>query len=346
IKEKLIFPYVGLDLHSYDLDIENRDATNDQVTKDTAEAIKKYNVCDTITLDEKKVVEFKLKKMWKSPKGTIQNILGGTVCREAIICKNIPQLVSGWVKRITTGHHAYGDQHKAKDFIVPGPGKIEITYTPKGGGVAMGTYNQEKLIEDFGWPLYLSTKNTILKKYDVPFKDVFQETYDKQYKLINDMMAQAMKSEGGFIWACKNCDGYGSFGMMTSMLACPDGKTVGAEAAHRTVTYHHCMYQKGKEAPTSPIASIFAWTRGLAHRAKLNNNKELAFFANALEEVCIETTEAGFMTKDLAACIKGLPHVRPSDYLNMFEFMDKLRENLKIKLAQKRAPLRNNVHLI
>ncbi|KFO18324.1 Isocitrate dehydrogenase [NADP] cytoplasmic [Fukomys damarensis] len=386
IKEKLIFPYVELDLHSYDLGIENRDATNDQVTKDAAEAIKKYNVgvkCATITPDEKRVEEFKLKQMWKSPNGTIRNILGGTVFREAIICKNIPRLVTGWVKPIIIGRHAYGDQYRATDFVVPGPGKVEITYTPRdgaqkvthlvhnfeeGGGVAMGMYNQDKSIEDFahssfqmalskGWPLYLSTKNTILKKYDGRFKDIFQDIYDKQYKsqfeaqkiwyehrLIDDMVAQAMKSEGGFIWACKNYDGdvqsdsvaqgYGSLGMMTSVLICPDGKTVEAEAAHGTVTRHYRMYQKGQETSTNPIASIFAWTRGLAHRAKLDNNTELSFFAKALEEVCVETIEAGFMTKDLAACIKGLPNVQRSDYLNTFEFMDKLGENLKIKLAQ------------
>uniref|UniRef100_A0A9L0TM63 isocitrate dehydrogenase (NADP(+)) n=4 Tax=Laurasiatheria TaxID=314145 RepID=A0A9L0TM63_HORSE len=386
IKEKLIFPHVELDLHSYDLGIENRDATNDQVTKDAAEAIKKYNVgvkCATITPDEKRVEEFKLKQMWKSPNGTIRNILGGTVFREAIICKNIPRLVSGWVKPIIIGRHAYGDQYRATDFVVPGPGRVEITYTPsdgsqkrtylvhnfeEGGGVAMGMYNQDKSIEDFAhssfqmalsksWPLYLSTKNTILKKYDGRFKDIFQEIYDKQYRsqfeaqkiwyehrLIDDMVAQAMKSEGGFIWACKNYDGdvqsdsvaqgYGSLGMMTSVLVCPDGKTVEAEAAHGTVTRHYRMYQKGQETSTNPIASIFAWTRGLAHRAKLDNNKELGFFAKALEDVCVETIEAGFMTKDLAACIKGLPNVQRSDYLNTFEFMDKLGENLKIKLAQ------------
>ncbi|ELK33536.1 Isocitrate dehydrogenase [NADP] cytoplasmic [Myotis davidii] len=441
IKEKLIFPYVDLDLHSYDLGIENRDATNDQVTKDAAEAIKKYKVgvkCATITPDEKRVEEFKLKQMWKSPNGTIRNILGGTVFREAIICKNIPRLVSGWVKPIIIGRHAYGDQYRATDFVVPGPGKVEITYTPsdgspkktyvvhnfeEGGGVAMGMYNQDKSIKEFAhssfqmalsksWPLYLSTKNTILKKYDGRFKDIFQEIYDKQYKsqfeaqkiwyehrLIDDMVAQAMKSEGGFIWACKNYDGdvqsdsvaqgkerghqlevgrvlrqvgdatvvfrfrkkdsvalvcksqdisnpqdallcddsmvgYGSLGMMTSVLICPDGKTVEAEAAHGTVTRHYRMHQKGQETSTNPIASIFAWTRGLAHRAKLDNNKELGFFAKALEDVCVETIEAGFMTKDLAACIKGLPNVQRSDYLNTFEFMDKLGENLKIKLAQ------------
>ncbi|MEJ1271979.1 isocitrate dehydrogenase 1 (NADP+) soluble [Cricetulus griseus] len=377
IKEKLILPYVELDLHSYDLGIENRDATNDQVTKDAAEAIKKYNVgvkCATITPDEKRVEEFKLKQMWKSPNGTIRNILGGTVFREAIICKNIPRLVTGWVKPIIIGRHAYGDQYRATDFVVPGPGKVEITYTPKdgtqkvtyvvhnfeeGGGVAMGMYNEDKSIEDFahssfqmalskGWPLYLSTKNTILKKYDGRFKDIFQEIYDKQYKsqfeaqkiwyehrLIDDMVAQAMKSEGGFIWACKNYDGdvqsdsvaqgYGSLGMMTSVLICPDGKTVEAEAAHGTVTRHYRMYQKGQETSTNPIASIFAWSRGLAHRAKLDNNTELSFFAKALEDVCIETIEAGFMTKDLAACIKGLPKLAEITLSNAYQVERKLQ---------------------
>uniref|UniRef100_A0A2I3GCG7 Isocitrate dehydrogenase [NADP] n=1 Tax=Nomascus leucogenys TaxID=61853 RepID=A0A2I3GCG7_NOMLE len=376
---KLIFPYVELDLHSYDLGIENCDATNDQVTKDAVEAIKKYNVgvkCATITADEKRVEEFKLKQMWKSPNGTIQNILVGTVFGEAIICKNIPQLVSGWVKPIIVGHHAYGDQYRAADFVVPGPGNVEITYTlsdrtqkvtylvhnlEEGGGVAMGMYNQDKSIEDFAQFIPNGskhcTKNTILKKYDGHFEDIFQEIYDKQYKsqsetqkiwyeyrLIDNMVAPSMKSEGGFIWACKNYDGgmqsdsvaqgYSSPGMMTNMLVCPHGKTVEAEAAHWTVTHHYSMYQKGQETSTNPIASIFAWTRGLALRAKIDNNKELAFFANALEEVCIETIEAGFMTKDLAACIKGLPSAQCSDYLNRFELMDKLGENLKIKLAQ------------
>ncbi|XP_029462240.1 isocitrate dehydrogenase [NADP] cytoplasmic [Rhinatrema bivittatum] len=385
IKKKLIFPYVDLDLHSYDLGMENRDATNDKVTIEAAEAIKKYNVgikCATITPDEKRVEEFKLKQMWKSPNGTIRNILGGTVFREAIICKNIPRLVMGWVKPIIIGRHAYGDQYRATDFVVPGPGKVEITYTPKDrgevqkymihdfedcGGVALGMYNTDQSITDFAhssfqmalakaWPLYMSTKNTILKKYDGRFKDIFQEIYEKDYKsqfeakkiwyehrLIDDMVAQAMKSEGGFIWACKNYDGdvqsdsvaqgYGSLGMMTSVLVCPDGKTVEAEAAHGTVTRHFRMYQKGQETSTNPIASIFAWTRGLGHRAKLDKNKELQNFATALEEVCTETIEAGFMTKDLAACIKGLPNVQRSDYLSTFEFMDKLAENLKMKLA-------------
>ncbi|XP_034287847.2 isocitrate dehydrogenase [NADP] cytoplasmic [Pantherophis guttatus] len=385
IKEKLIFPYLDLDLHSYDLGIENRDATDDMVTVEAAKAIKKYNVgikCATITPDEKRVEEFKLKQMWKSPNGTIRNILGGTVFREAIICKNIPRLVSGWTKPIIIGRHAYGDQYRATDFVVPGPGKVEMTYTPVDGskpvtylvhnfescgGVALGMYNLDQSIKDFAhssfqmalskaWPLYMSTKNTILKKYDGRFKDIFQEIYDKEYKskfeakniwyehrLIDDMVAQALKSEGGFIWACKNYDGdvqsdsvaqgYGSLGMMTSVLICPDGKTVEAEAAHGTVTRHYRLHQKGQETSTNPIASIFAWTRGLAHRAKLDNNKDLQNFASVLEDVCVETIEAGFMTKDLSACIKGLPNVKRSDYLNTFEFLDKLAENLKTKLS-------------
>ncbi|XP_069839601.1 isocitrate dehydrogenase [NADP] cytoplasmic [Dendropsophus ebraccatus] len=385
IKEKLILPYVELDLHSYDLGMENRDLTDDKVTVEAAEAIKKYNVgikCATITPDEKRVEEFKLKQMWKSPNGTIRNILGGTVFREAIICKNIPRLVSGWVKPIIIGRHAYGDQYRATDFVVPGPGRVEISYTPKDGGepikyvvhdfedcggVALGMYNTDQSIRDFahssfqmalvkGWPLYMSTKNTILKRYDGRFKDIFQEIYEKEYRpqfeekkiwyehrLIDDMVAQALKSEGGFIWACKNYDGdvqsdsvaqgYGSLGMMTSVLICPDGMTVEAEAAHGTVTRHYRMHQKGQETSTNPIASIFAWTRGLEHRAKLDNNTELKNFSTALEEVCVETIEAGFMTKDLAACIKGLPNVQRSDYLNTFEFLDKLAENLQLKLA-------------
>ncbi|XP_040295740.1 isocitrate dehydrogenase [NADP] cytoplasmic [Bufo bufo] len=385
IKDKLILPYVELDLHSYDLGMENRDLTDDKVTIEAAQAIKKYNVgikCATITPDEIRVEEFKLKQMWKSPNGTIRNILGGTVFREAIICKNIPRLVSGWVKPIIIGRHAYGDQYRATDFVVPGPGTVEISFTPKNGGqpikyvvhnfedcggVALGMYNTDQSIRDFAhssfqmalvksWPLYMSTKNTILKRYDGRFKDIFQEIYEKEYKsqfeekkiwyehrLIDDMVAQAMKSEGGFIWACKNYDGdvqsdsvaqgYGSLGMMTSVLICPDGKTVEAEAAHGTVTRHYRMHQKGQETSTNPIASIFAWTRGLEHRAKLDHNSELKNFATALEEVCIETIEAGFMTKDLAACIKGLPNVQRSDYLNTFEFLDKLAENLQLKLA-------------
>ncbi|CAI6364840.1 unnamed protein product [Macrosiphum euphorbiae] len=383
IKEKLILPFLDIELHVYDLGIENRDLTNDQVTLDCAEAVKKYNVgikCATITPDEKRVEEFKLKKMWKSPNGTIRNVLGGTVFREAIICKNIPRLVTGWEKPIIIGRHAHADQYKATDFIVPGAGKLTLTWTSnddkdkieevindfKGAGVALGMFNTDASITDFAHssfkfalsrelPLYLSTKNTILKKYDGRFKDIFQEIYDSQYKplyeakgiwyehrLIDDMVAYAMKSEGGFVWACKNYDGdvqsdsiaqgYGSLGLMTSVLICPDGKTVESEAAHGTVTRHYRMHQQGKETSTNPIASIFAWTRGLLHRAKLDNNQPLEDFANKLEEVCIETMEAGFMTKDLAICIKGMNGVQRSDYLNTFEFLDKLAENLKLKL--------------
>ncbi|XP_007898314.1 isocitrate dehydrogenase [NADP] cytoplasmic [Callorhinchus milii] len=385
IKDKLIFPYLELDLHSYDLGIENRDATDDQVTIDAAKAIMKYHVgikCATITPDENRVEEFKLKKMWKSPNGTIRNILGGTVFREAIICKNIPRLVTSWTKPIIIGRHAYGDQYRAVDFVVPGPGLVEIKYTPKnggdprsyiihkfedGGGIALGMFNTDCSIKNFAHssfqqalvkslPLYLSTKNTILKSYDGRFKDIFQEIYENEYqakfeakgiwyehRLIDDMVAQALKSEGGFIWACKNYDGdvqsdsiaqgYGSLGLMTSVLLCPDGKTVEAEAAHGTVTRHYRMHQQGKETSTNPIASIYAWTRGLAHRAKLDKNNELQTFCTVLEEVCLQTIESGFMTKDLAACIKGLPNVQRSDYLNTFEFIDKLAEILKQKLA-------------
>ncbi|XP_066587489.1 isocitrate dehydrogenase [NADP] cytoplasmic [Prorops nasuta] len=378
IKEKLILPYLDIELHTYDLGIENRDTTNDNVTVECAEAIKKYNVgikCATITPDEKRVEEFKLKQMWKSPNGTIRNILGGTVFREAIICKNIPRLVTGWKEPIIIGRHAHADQYKATDFVVPGPGKLEITWKGedgqkiehtvfnfKGPGIAQAQYNTDESIRAFAhsslqyalsrnYPLYLSTKNTILKKYDGRFKDIFQEIYDKEYKakfeakkiwyehrLIDDMVAYAMKSDGGFVWSCKNYDGdvqsdsvaqgYGSLGLMTSVLLCPDGRTVEAEAAHGTVTRHYRQYQKGQETSTNPIASIFAWTRGLLHRAKLDNNKDLEKFANTLEKVCVDTIESGFMTKDLAICIKGMQNVTRSDYLETFEFMNKLADNL------------------
>ncbi|XP_055996637.1 isocitrate dehydrogenase [NADP] cytoplasmic-like [Ostrea edulis] len=383
IKQKLIFPFVELELHSYDLGIENRDATDDQVTIDAANAIKKYNVgikCATITPDEKRVEEFHLKKMWKSPNGTIRNILGGTVFREAIICQNIPRLVTGWTKSIVIGRHAYGDQYRATDFVVPGPGKLEIKFTPadggqeqnynvfdftETGGVALAMYNTDKSIREFAhssfqfalqkeWPLYLSTKNTILKKYDGRFKDIFQEIYERDYqkayeekkiwyehRLIDDMVAYAMKSEGGFVWACKNYDGdvqsdsvaqgFGSLGMMTSVLVCPDGKTIEAEAAHGTVTRHFRQHQKGNETSTNSIASIFAWTRGLAHRAKLDNNDSLKKFSDDLEKACVETIESGVMTKDLAICIKGMNNVQRSDYLNTFEFLDKVAEVLTQK---------------
>lgn len=384
IKDKLILPFLNIDLKVFDLSIENRDATNDQVTVDCANAIKKYNVgvkCATITPDEKRVEEFKLKKMWRSPNGTIRNILGGTVFREAIICKNIPRLVSGWSKPIVIGRHAHADQYKATDFVVPGKGKLEIKFTPAdggevmdftvhefsdGGGVAMGMFNTDVSITNFahssftyaldrGYPLYLSTKNTILKKYDGRFKDIFQEIYEKEYKakfeakniwyehrLIDDMVAYALKVEGGFVWACKNYDGdvqsdsvaqgYGSLGMMTSVLVCPDGRTVEAEAAHGTVTRHYRMHQQGKETSTNSVASIFAWTRGLAHRAKLDKNDALAKFAAALEKSCVDTIEGGAMTKDLAICIKGMDNVQRSDYLSTFEFIDKVAENLRAQL--------------
>jgi len=384
IKEKLILTYVDLKLHSFDLGIENRDKTADKVTVEAAEATKKYNVavkCATITPDEARMEEFKLKEMWKSPNGTIRNILGGTVFREPIICSNIPRLVNCWTKPIIIGRHAHADQYKATDFLVPGPGRLQFHFVPDGvdggetivrevhrftgPGIALGMYNTDESIRDFAnasfnfalerkLPLYMSTKNTILKKYDGRFKDIFQEIYARQYsdefkksgiwyehRLIDDMVAQAMKSEGGFVWACKNYDGdvqsdsvaqgYGSLGLMTSVLICPDGKTVEAEAAHGTVTRHYRMHQKGQETSTNPIASIFAWTRGLTHRAALDDNKSLAQFAKNLEAVCVETIEAGFMTKDLAICIKGLANVVRADYLNTFEFLDKLAENLEKK---------------
>lgn len=385
IKDKLIFPFVDIELYSYDLGIEYRDETNDQVTIDCANAIKKYNVgvkCATITPDEARVKEFNLKEMWRSPNGTIRNILGGTVFREPIICKNIPQLIPGWKKPIVVGRHAYGDQYKATDFVVPSAGTLEIKWTPidggepiqrkvfdyDAGGVALAMYNTDQSIRDFayssfefalqrGFPLYLSTKNTILKRYDGRFKDLFQEIYDREYKskyeaagiwyehrLIDDMVAQVLKSDGGCVWACKNYDGdvqsdsvaqgYGSLGMMTSVLVCPDGKTVEAEAAHGTVTRHYRFHQQGKETSTNPIASIFAWTRGFLHRAKLDGNTELKRFAETLERVCVETIESGFMTKDLAICIKGMDGVKREDYLNTYKFLDKLAENLQSELSK------------
>jgi len=385
IKNKLILPFVDLDIKFFDLGVESRDETNDQITIDAANAIKKYNVgikCATITPDEKRVEEFKLKKMWRSPNGTIRNILGGTVFREAIICKNVPRLVPGWTEPIVIGRHAYGDQYKAVDIKTPGPGKLQLVYTPEGGepqihdvfdfpeegGVAMAMYNTTKSITDFahssfkyalmkGWPLYMSTKNTILKAYDGKFKDVFEEVYEKTYKdqfeakkiwyehrLIDDMVAFAMKTSGGFVWACKNYDGdvqsdsiaqgYGSLGMMTSVLICPDGKTVEAEAAHGTVTRHFRFHQQGKETSTNSVASIFAWTRGLSHRGTLDDNKALVHYAETLEKVCVDTIESGHMTKDLAICVKGgVNNIVRSDYLNTFEFLEKVAENLKTALS-------------
>ncbi|XP_059488492.1 isocitrate dehydrogenase [NADP] cytoplasmic [Neocloeon triangulifer] len=384
IKDKLILPFLDIELHTYDLGIENRDKTEDKVTVECANAIKKYNVgikCATITPDENRVKEFNLKQMWKSPNGTIRNILGGTVFREPIICKNIPRLVTCWTKPIIIGRHAHADQYKATELMVPEAGKVQLVFVPKSGGpgetkvvhefdgagVTLAMFNTDESIRGFahcslqyalnrGYPLYMSTKNTILKFYDGRFKNIFQEIYDNEYKekyeakgiwyehrLIDDMVAYAMKSEGGFVWACKNYDGdvqsdsvaqgYGSLGMMTSVLICPDGKTVESEAAHGTVTRHYRFHQQGKETSTNPIASIFAWTRGLLHRAKLDNNAALKNFAEKLEEVCVETIEDGHMTKDLAICIKGMAGVKREDYLDTFAFMDKLAENLKKKLA-------------
>jgi len=354
IKNKLILPYLDLGIEYYDLGMKSRDDTDDQITIDSANAIKKVGVgikCATITPDEARVEEFKLKKMWRSPNGTIRNIIGGTVFREPIICKNIPKLVPSWTDPVIIGRHAFGDQYRATDFKVPGKGKLEIKWTSEDGkdeikhevfnftgpGVAMSMYNLDKSIQDFArscfsyglmkkWPVYMSTKNTILKQYDGRFKDIFQEIFDNEYKaefekhnltyehrLIDDMVACAMKWSGKYIWACKNYDGdvqsdtmaqgYGSLGLMTSTLLTPDGKTMEAEAAHGTVTRHYRMHQQGKETSTNPIASIFAWTRGLAHRGKLDGNDELIKFANTLEEVCIECVENGAMTKDLAILI-------------------------------------------
>ena len=354
IKEKLITPYLDLNIKYYDLGVENRDKTSDQVTIDSANAINKFSVgikCATITPDEERVKEFNLKKMWKSPNGTIRNILGGTVFREPILCKNIPKLVPTWTKPIVIGRHAFGDQYKATDFLVPGKGKMEIKWTSEDGkqkkefevfnfpgpGVALSMYNLDESIKDFAracmnyglqrnWPVYLSTKNTILKAYDGRFKDLFEEVFKKEFsakfkvanityehRLIDDMVACAMKWSGGYIWACKNYDGdvqsdtvaqgFGSLGLMTSVLISPDGKTVEAEAAHGTVTRHYRMHQQGKETSTNPIASIFAWTQGLAHRGKLDGNNELIKFSKTLENVCVETIESGSMTKDLAILI-------------------------------------------
>jgi isocitrate dehydrogenase len=367
IKDELILPYLDVNLEYYDLSIENRDKTDDQVTIDSANAIKKHGVgvkCATITPDEARVKEFGLKKMWKSPNGTIRNILGGVIFREPIIISNIPRLVPSWTKPIVIGRHAHGDQYKATDFVVPGPGKVTMTFQPadgskpmefqiadfSGSGVAMGMYNFDDSIKDFAraslnyglmrnYPVYLSTKNTILKAYDGRFKDIFEEIYEKEFKtefeakgltyehrLIDDMVATAMKWEGGYVWACKNYDGdvqsdtvaqgFGSLGLMTSVLMTPDGKTVESEAAHGTVTRHYRQHQKGQPTSTNPIASIFAWTGGLVHRGKLDNNSELTGFARALEDACIKTVESGLMTKDLASLIgKDQPWATTEDYL-------------------------------
>jgi isocitrate dehydrogenase len=378
IKNKLVLPYLDLGIEYYDLGMKSRDNTDDQITIDSANAIKKIGVgikCATITPDEARVEEFELKKMWRSPNGTIRNIIGGTVFREPIICKNIPKLVPSWTDPVVIGRHAFGDQYRATDFKVPGKGKMEVKWTSEDGkdeikyevfnftgpGVALSMYNLDKSIEDFArscfsyglmkkWPVYMSTKNTILKQYDGRFKDIFQEIFEKEYKkdfdennltyehrLIDDMVACAMKWSGKYIWACKNYDGdvqsdtmaqgYGSLGLMTSTLLTPDGKVMEAEAAHGTVTRHYRMHQQGKETSTNPIASIFAWTRGLAHRGKLDSNNELIEFANTLEKVCIECVESGAMTKDLAILIGP-----SSKYLTTNQFLDEIDGNLKKKL--------------
>jgi isocitrate dehydrogenase len=378
IKNKLILPYLDLNIKYYDLGMKSRNDTDNQITIDSAKAIKEHNVgikCATITPDEARVEEFKLKKMWRSPNGTIRNILGGTVFREPIICKNIPKLVPTWTDPLIIGRHAFGDQYRATDFKVPGKGKLEVKWTAEDGndeikyevfnfpgpGIALSMYNLDKSIEDFArscfnygiikkWPVYLSTKNTILKIYDGRFKDIFQEIFDKEFKtefeklnityehrLIDDMVACAMKWSGKYIWACKNYDGdvqsdtvaqgYGSLGLMTSVLLAPDGKTMEAEAAHGTVTRHYRMHQQGKETSTNPIASIFAWTRGLAHRGKLDGNEDLIKFSNTLEKVCINCVENGSMTKDLAILISP-----SSNYLTTNKFLDELDGQLKKKL--------------
>ena len=384
IKDKLVLPYIDLDIKYYDLGIESRDATNDQITVDASEAIKKYKVgikCATITPDEDRVKEFNLKSMWKSPNGTIRNILDGTVFREPIVCQNVPRLVTNWTAPIIVGRHAFGDQYKATDAVFRGKGKLTMTFTPedggevqsfdvfnfKGDGVGMAMYNTEESIRGFAkscfnmalskkWPLYLSTKNTILKKYDGFFKDIFQEIYDAEYKglyeeagityehrLIDDMVASALKWNGNFVWACKNYDGdvqsdtvaqgFGSLGLMTSVLVTPDGEIMESEAAHGTVTRHYREHQAGRKTSTNPIASIFAWTRGLAFRGKLDNNQELIDFCLKLEEVCVETVEKGIMTKDLAVCVHGNKVNHGEHYVYTEEFLDALDKGIQEKMA-------------
>ena len=384
IKEKLILPYVDVDIKYFDLSIQHRDSTDDQVTVDAANAIKEYGVgikCATITPDEARVKEFGLKHMWRSPNGTIRNILDGTVFREPIVMQNVPRLVPNWTAPIIIGRHAYGDQYRATDTVIKGKGKLTMTFTPEGGepqtfdvhdfkgdGVALCMYNVDESIEGFArscfnmalnkkWPLYLSTKNTILKKYDGRFKDIFQTIFENEFKtqfeaanityehrLIDDMVASALKWHGNFIWACKNYDGdvqsdtlaqgFGSLGLMTSVLITPDGKILEAEAAHGTVTRHFREHEKGNPTSTNPIASIFAWTRGLAFRGKLDNNEPLIHFANALEQVCIETVESGKMTKDLAVCVSGNKVSHGKDYLYTEEFLQAISENLDKKLGR------------
>jgi isocitrate dehydrogenase len=384
IKEKLILPYLDVDIKYYDLGIEYRDETNDQVTIDAANAIKEYGVgikCATITPDEDRVKEFGLKQMWKSPNGTIRNILDGTVFREPIVMSNVPRLVTTWTSPIIVGRHAFGDQYRATDFVVPGKGKLTMKFEGEdgtvmeydvfnfpGGGVAMGMYNLDESIRGFarscmniglqkGWPVYLSTKNTILKKYDGRFKDLFQEVFEAEFKtkfeeagivyehrLIDDMVASALKWSGSFVWACKNYDGdvqsdsvaqgFGSLGLMTSVLVTPDGGTMEAEAAHGTVTRHYRQHQQGKPTSTNPIASIFAWTRGLAFRGKLDGNEELINFSNALEKVCIDTVESGKMTKDLAIIVHGNDVKHGDHYLYTEEFLEAINTNLQAVLAK------------
>ena len=380
IKDKLILPYLDIDLHYYDLGIINRDKTDDQVTVDSAEAIKKYGVgvkCATITPDEDRVKEFNLKKMWRSPNGTIRNILGGTVFREPIVCNNVPKLVPGWIDPIVIGRHAFGDQYRATDFLVPGKGKLSIKWTPAdpgqdtiehevfdfdSPGIAMAMYNTDESIRDFAracmnyalmrkWPVYLSTKNTILKAYDGRFKDLFQEIYenefesdfkklnlDYEHRLIDDMVASALKWNGNFVWACKNYDGdvqsdtvaqgFGSLGLMTSVLMTPNGKTIEAEAAHGTVTRHYRLHQEGKSTSTNPIASIFAWTRGLSYRGKMDDNSNLINFAETIEKVCVDTVQSGYMTKDLAILIS-----KEQEWLNTQDFLEKINSNLQSALS-------------
>jgi isocitrate dehydrogenase len=382
IKDKLIFPYLDLDIKYFDLGIEHRDATNDQVTIDSAEATLKYNVavkCATITPDEARVAEFGLKKMWKSPNGTIRNIVGGTVFREPIICSNIPRLVPGWTKPINIGRHAFGDQYRATDTVIKGKGKLTMTFTQENGtaqtwevynfegdGVALSMYNTDESIYGFArscfnqaivrkWNLYFSSKNTILKAYDGRFKDIFEEVYNNEFKakyaelgityehrLIDDMVAYCLKSEGGFVWACKNYDGdvqsdivaqgFGSLGLMTSALVTPDGKTMEAEAAHGTVTRHYRQHQQGKKTSTNPIASIYAWTQGLAHRAKLDGNDALVNFTKTLESVCVDLVESGKMTKDLAVCIHG-DAMKEEHFLTTEDFLDAIDAELRKRMT-------------
>lgn len=383
IKDKLILPYLDVQLHYFDLSIQSRDATDDQITIDAAKAIQQHGVgvkCATITPDEARVEEFSLKQMWKSPNGTIRNILGGTVFREPILCQNVPRLVPGWKQPMVIGRHAFGDQYRATDFLVPGPGKLTMMFTPADGGtpteyqvfdfpdagVAMGMYNLDESIRGFaraclnyglqrGWPVYLSTKNTILKAYDGRFKDLFQEVFEAEFadkfaaqnityehRLIDDMVAAALKWSGGFVWACKNYDGdvqsdtvaqgFGSLGLMTSVLMTPDGRTVEAEAAHGTVTRHYRLHQQGQETSTNPIASIFAWTRGLKFRGEFDETLEVVEFAAALEKVCIDTVESGSMTKDLALLIGG-----DQPYLTTSEFLNKLDQGLQQEVGGRQA---------